>query len=211
MEEQTYYISEAAKLTGVEPHVLRYWEEELQLHIARDRQGRRCYSEADVENFKEIKRWREIGMQLKAVKEMRQKPGSEVRLNISDEIPENDLQTDNSKGKESAQDKNPKDSEAEPGEVYELAGIAETTDALQRFAQLLDIMLSRALERNNERLVREISSELLEALDERIQNVLEEEFRNELQRSGEREAAATRQEEGKGLWKRWKQWLDRYI
>ena len=40
MEEKTiYYISEAAKKVQVENHVLRYWEEELQLPIKRNEMG----------------------------------------------------------------------------------------------------------------------------------------------------------------------------
>ena len=37
MEQKTiYYISEAAKKVQVESHVLRYWEEELELPIKRN-------------------------------------------------------------------------------------------------------------------------------------------------------------------------------
>ena len=33
MEETRYMISDAAKRIDVEPHVLRYWEEELEMEI----------------------------------------------------------------------------------------------------------------------------------------------------------------------------------
>ena len=33
MDDTHYSISEAGKLVGVESHVLRYWEDELQLNI----------------------------------------------------------------------------------------------------------------------------------------------------------------------------------
>ena len=36
MDETHYSISEAGKLVGVESHVLRYWEDELQLEIPRN-------------------------------------------------------------------------------------------------------------------------------------------------------------------------------
>ena len=43
-----YLISEAARLTGVEAHVLRFWEEELKLEIPRNEQGHRYYTEEDI-------------------------------------------------------------------------------------------------------------------------------------------------------------------
>ena len=36
MKENKYTISEAARLLSVENHVLRYWEEELELNIPRN-------------------------------------------------------------------------------------------------------------------------------------------------------------------------------
>ena len=60
MEEKTiYYISEAAKKVQVENHVLRYWEEELQLPIKRNEMGHRCYTEQDIRQLKEIKQLKE--------------------------------------------------------------------------------------------------------------------------------------------------------
>ena len=61
-------------MVGVEPHVLRYWEEELELPIERDAQGKRCYTRKDVERLREIKFWKDKGMQLRAVKEILAQP-----------------------------------------------------------------------------------------------------------------------------------------
>ena len=33
MAETRYIISDAARMINVEPHVLRYWEEELAIHL----------------------------------------------------------------------------------------------------------------------------------------------------------------------------------
>lgn len=69
MEEKTiYYISEAAKKVQVENHVLRYWEEELQLPIKRNEMGHRYYTEQDVQQLQEIKLLKEQGLQLKAIR-----------------------------------------------------------------------------------------------------------------------------------------------
>ena len=63
-----YLISDAARQVKVEAHVLRYWEEELDLPIKRNELGHRFYTEADVERFREIKTMKERGLQLKAIR-----------------------------------------------------------------------------------------------------------------------------------------------
>ena len=69
MEQKTiYYISEAAKKVQVESHVLRYWEEELQLPIQRNEMGHRYYTEQDIKQLQEIKELKEQGLQLKAIR-----------------------------------------------------------------------------------------------------------------------------------------------
>jgi len=69
MEGKTiYYISEASKLVQVEPHVLRYWEDELALPIGRNEMGHRSYTQADIERFRQIKHLKEQGLQLKAIR-----------------------------------------------------------------------------------------------------------------------------------------------
>lgn len=69
MEEKTiYYISEAAKKVQVESHVLRYWEDELELPIMRNEMGHRYYTEQDIRKLQEIKQLKEQGLQLKAIR-----------------------------------------------------------------------------------------------------------------------------------------------
>lgn len=70
VEEKQYKISEMTKKVRVEAHVLRYWEEELQLPIKRNNLGHRYYTEEDVERFLQIKQWKESGIQLKGIKSM---------------------------------------------------------------------------------------------------------------------------------------------
>ncbi len=70
MGEVHYMISEAAKRVNVETHVLRYWEEELNLTIGRTEMGHRYYTEDDVRLFNCIKELKEQGIQLKDLKEL---------------------------------------------------------------------------------------------------------------------------------------------
>ncbi|MCI8315707.1 MAG: MerR family transcriptional regulator [Lachnospiraceae bacterium] len=68
MVKEKYLINEAAKEVRVETHVLRYWEEELELSIGRNEQGHRIYTQEDIDRFIEIKNLKDQGLQLKAVK-----------------------------------------------------------------------------------------------------------------------------------------------
>lgn len=53
MEKVRYMISDAAALAGVETHVLRYWEEELDLTIPRNEMGHRYYTRETYRNSKD--------------------------------------------------------------------------------------------------------------------------------------------------------------
>ena len=68
MDQIRYMISDASRLVEVESHVLRYWEEELELPIARNEMGHRYYTEDDIQLLKHIKKLKERGYQLKAIK-----------------------------------------------------------------------------------------------------------------------------------------------
>ena len=67
MSEMRYMISDAAKLVDVEAHVLRYWEEELELPIGRNEMGHRYYTEENIQLFRRIRELKEQGVQLKAI------------------------------------------------------------------------------------------------------------------------------------------------
>lgn len=70
MSDTGYLISEAAKITQVDAHVLRYWEEELELPIARNKMGHRYYTREDIQMFQDIKELKKKGLQLRAIKEI---------------------------------------------------------------------------------------------------------------------------------------------
>ena len=64
MEKVRYMISDAA----LEQHVLRYWEDELQLDIPRNEMGHRYYTKENIAEFQRIKELKEQGYQLKAIR-----------------------------------------------------------------------------------------------------------------------------------------------
>ena len=51
MDTKRYMISDAARLVDVEAHVLRYWEDELELPISRNEMGHRYYTEDNIQMF----------------------------------------------------------------------------------------------------------------------------------------------------------------
>ena len=68
MAETRYIISDAARMINVEPHVLRYWEEELAIEIPRNELGHRYYTEKEIHLFENIRDLKEKGFQLKAIR-----------------------------------------------------------------------------------------------------------------------------------------------
>lgn len=68
MEKIRYMISDAAHLVNVESHVLRYWEDELELTIPRNEMGHRYYTKDNIKDFQKIKELKDQGYQLKAIR-----------------------------------------------------------------------------------------------------------------------------------------------
>ncbi len=56
-EKLFYRIGDVWEITGIKPHVLRYWESEFSvLHPRKNRAGQRIYERRDVELVLEIKK-----------------------------------------------------------------------------------------------------------------------------------------------------------
>ncbi len=52
MKKLYYSIGETSKLTGVEPHILRYWESLFrELSPTKNRAGKRTYKESDIQTI----------------------------------------------------------------------------------------------------------------------------------------------------------------
>lgn len=215
MEERTYLISEVSRLVGVEPHVLRYWEEELDLSIPRNSQGKRCYREGDVAKFREIKFWKDKGMQLKAVKEILEETENgqgDIFRSAAEPGPE----------REESETKYRESSQTEPFRQepeYQVVTVEGPSDSARRLEQLLDGIIARSLEKNNEKLVDAICGVILEGLEERLDAKLEEKARNlveqELMREmvdqAAKESAAAGTKAPTGLWRRMKEWLEKKL
>ena len=158
--ESSLLISDAAKEVQVESHVLRYWEEELQLPIKRNEQGHRYYTEEDVERFKQIKTMKESGLQLKA-----------IRLLLKDG--KFDVLTQETEGTSMIVD-------GGAGSAVGLEGHQTPEDhekKTQRLQWVLQQMIRQAVQENNAELVQQIRESVLKEMDYqfRMQEEREEE------------------------------------
>ncbi len=155
MDEKRYLISDAAKAVQAEPHVLRYWEEELELPIQRTELGHRYYTEEDIQTFQNIKELKERGFQLKAIKvllpELKKRKGDP-----SDDLAELE-QKIVSQGKE------------QPEMNITLLPLNPDLDKFQQFEEIMTSLFRQTLKENNEELENRISDSVLQGMDMRIQ------------------------------------------
>jgi DNA-binding transcriptional MerR regulator len=66
--EKRYMISDASRMVEVESHVLRYWEEELNIEVPRNEMGHRYYTDYHINLFRAIKCLKDRGFLLRAIK-----------------------------------------------------------------------------------------------------------------------------------------------
>ena len=86
LKEETFYtISGAARKLSVEAHVLRYWEDELELAIPRNKMGHRVYGVGEIELFRRIMQWKEDGLSLKEIQE-KCRPFAKDTQNIKSQV-----------------------------------------------------------------------------------------------------------------------------
>lgn len=208
--EDYVLISDAAKEVEVESHVLRYWEEELNLPIRRNEQGHRFYTREDVDRFKQIKKLKEGGLQLKAIR-MILKDG---KLNLltpmteesepgQEEISEN-VQKGNIGEREEKREEEKREEmeelrtgrniiEKEKCESREIkknknAGgdssleQLSTEEKVKRLKWLLQQLIGETLQENNRQLCEEIRESVIKELDYQFRNQEERLEENERKR-----------------------------
>ncbi|MEY8516501.1 MerR family transcriptional regulator [Lachnospiraceae bacterium 29-84] len=139
MENVRYMISDAANIVNVESHVLRYWEEELELMIPRNEMGHRYYTEENIAQFQKIKEWKEQGYQLKAIRMMihnseHAQPSEEYMMQMGHEYYEPEQRALQHK-----QD-----------------APASNTVKLEQFQAMMTTIVKRAMEENNQELGKEV-------------------------------------------------------
>ncbi|MCM1267751.1 MAG: helix-turn-helix domain-containing protein [Bacteroidales bacterium] len=185
MEGKTvYYISEASKLVQVEPHVLRYWEDELALPIERNEMGHRSYTQGDIERFRQIKHLKEQGLQLKAIRMVLH---GDAEQDITEKVEDMVMKKAKkymvtmSKGKETVL-------ELPQEELQEYETTADTEDEkakkAARLQYLLQHLVTDAVKSANQEMCTEIKESILKELDYQFR---QQEERDEAHRKIEEE------------------------
>lgn len=163
MGEVRFMISEAAKQVKVEAHVLRYWEEELDLTIGRTEMGHRYYTKDDIQLFRCIKKLKDEGMLLKDLKplipELRatrlklqgtQSPSGNADSGNTDAEPTAASSTGRSTANAAVSSAPVSGSSAEPAEVIPVT-------QLEQVRSLIGDVLAEVVADNNEVLKKDIS------------------------------------------------------
>ena len=197
--EQTLFISDAAKKVHVEAHVLRYWEEELELPIKRNELGHRYYTEEDVKRFQEIRELKERGLQLKAIRlilkngkldrladgENTQVEKAAEAAKIAEKVP-----ADVQHGKKTVEVLKTAEKvtgEVEPIKTTSVVGEESREEKAARLQWLLKQLFREVLQENNEAVCREVRESILKEMDYQ--------FRMQEEREDEREAAQIKRDE----------------
>ncbi len=142
MEKVRYMISDAATITGVESHVLRYWEDELELSIPRNEMGHRYYTRENIQQFEKIKELKEQGYQLKSIRMILH--NENVDVNSPSFSEKNELAA------HGASDPVPAN------------GQIGADERMQQFRELMSDIVGRAIAQNNEELSLVIGTEVQE-------------------------------------------------
>lgn len=177
MEQNTiYYISEAAKLVQVETHVLRYWEEELQLPIKRNEMGHRYYTGRDIRQLQEIKILKEQGLQLKAIRSILPKTTENAEQMEGGETLGAEGNSIEEKAKEAVMNKAQKymvtmskdqnvTVETKPETLSEYSAKEEKNQKAARLQYLLQHMITEAVKSANQELCTDVKESILKELD----------------------------------------------
>lgn len=148
MEKVRYMISDAANIVHVESHVLRYWEDELELNIPRNEMGHRYYTKENIAEFQRIKELKEQGYQLKAIRMIVHNGPIE---GLTAEAPLHVAQPVQPVAPQQLPVKNTTESPQ---------SILNNTDKMAQFTELMTEIVGKALAANNEELGQSISEEV---------------------------------------------------
>lgn len=157
MEKVRYMISDAANIVNVESHVLRYWEDELELAIPRNEMGHRYYTKENISEFQKIKELKEQGYQLKAIRMIVHNANSFQERKVPEQM-----------------------------QIAEMPqSVLDNTDKMAQFTELMTEIVGKAIAANNDALSKNISEDVGEQVIKEMNYLMrereeaeEERFRN---------------------------------
>lgn len=133
MEQIHNTISEAAKKLHVGAHVLRFWEDELHLHIPRNKMGHRFYSTKEMQLLEQIIQMKKEGYSLKEIE-------NEISPPVSSQVipyPVENTTLENANANQAT---------------------VENTDKMLQFKAILGRIVSDAIRENSDTLTTDIAS-----------------------------------------------------
>lgn len=184
MGDVRYMISDASKKVGVEAHVLRYWEEELELPIMRNEMGHRCYTEENIRHLIRVKEMKEKGFQLKAIRmafDNHMENAEELAASVIKEPAGDDA--GNMEPPREQEKKNEREAEIErrqanPPQEQEEAKKARQLQARQLFKELF----LQALQENNQILLNGVKEEVGDHVIKQVDYLFREQEEREEER-----------------------------
>lgn len=171
MEKVRYMISDAANIVNVESHVLRYWEDELELTIPRNEMGHRYYTKENIQEFQKIKELKEQGYQLKAIR-MIVHNGPLEGLTAEGQLP-NAIDLPKTEDQAAGQqDEVQQLATLHAGEITQ--SVLDNTDKMAQFTDLMTEIVGKAIAANNEELSRNISEDVGEQVLKELNYLMRE-------------------------------------
>lgn len=147
-------ISDAADMVHVETHVLRYWEEELELSIPRNEMGHRYYTRENIKEFQKIKELKEQGYQLKAIRMILHTGKLQTPLAGDAYV--------NTISMESNQELTIPRSSAKPQKKSCEPATFSSEERMAQFRELMSDIVGQAISQNNEALSEQIGKDVQE-------------------------------------------------
>ena len=167
MEKVRYMISDAADMVHVETHVLRYWEEELELAIPRNEMGHRYYTRENIKEFQRIKDLKDQGYQLKAIRMILHTGKLETTEPESgkEEFPKGWYVNTMDESEKSSEIQNFSVSHGiskSPVQKKEMPSALTPEERMSQFRELMSDIVGQAISQNNEALSEQIGKDVQE-------------------------------------------------
>lgn len=169
MAENEYSISEAAALVAVETHVLRYWEEELDIKIKRNEMGHRCYEEKDIKILQRVKTLKDKGILLKAIKDIVHK-----MYEVLEEEENRDVDTDKTEKPEKSEKSEKAD---KPGKITDEKRSAGKDDKSEQLTALIETIDTVRLRDDDVRIVDFKMAQFQNMMDKIVSNSIKDNLR----------------------------------
>lgn len=139
MGEKRYMISDASRMLGIESHVLRYWEEELDIVIPRNEMGHRYYTDYHINLLRNIRKLKQQGYGLRAIKMMLSDPSGASEKNTGN-LPEIRVNFEAENRLEAAE--------------------SSMNAKLEQFQSIMDGIVSKAIHNSTKNLGKELSDDV---------------------------------------------------